>query len=80
MLGNRPVLFNGYDASNVRGVWQTNGTAESTSELTGINGGWIGGINPYDFTAINGDVLFGGQDASGFVNLWVTNGDRSRDL
>jgi hypothetical protein len=33
MLGNRPVLFNGYDASNVRGVWQTNGTADELFAL-----------------------------------------------
>jgi ELWxxDGT repeat protein len=75
---NGEVLFAGADASGNYGLWDTNGTAAGTQELTGILGASTssstGGFNPNGFTAYNGEVLFAGADASGNYGLWVTNG------
>src|SRR5712691_492545 len=70
------VLFEGKDASGQNGLWQTNGTAAGTHELTGISGAYAGasGLSPANITILNREVLFEGIDASGHLNLWVTNG------
>jgi ELWxxDGT repeat protein len=70
------VLFQGTDTTGNTGLWETNGTAAGTHELTGINGAYTGagGLAPFDFTVFNGEVLFDGVDASGDRALWVTNG------
>src|SRR6266478_6101222 len=72
------VLFNGKDAGGQNGLWQTNGTAAGTHELTGISSANAGGlfssfIAP-DMTVFNGEVLFEGFNASGNAGLWVTDG------
>ena len=60
------VLFNGTDASGHAGLWETNGTAAGTYELTGV----VNGVsNPADFVAFNGEVLFQGQDTSGLYGI-----------
>src|SRR5215831_4266856 len=65
------VLFNGTDASGRAGIWETNGTAAGTYELTGV----VDGVsNPADFVAFNGKVLFQGQDTSLLYGIWETNG------
>jgi ELWxxDGT repeat protein len=70
------VLFSGLDASGLFGLWETNGTAAGTHELTGISGAsTASGIEPHDFTVYNGKALFDGTDAiDGDPDLWVTDG------
>src|SRR6516225_5243471 len=65
------TLFEGTDASGHAGLWETNGTAAGTYELTGV----VNGVsNPADFVAFNGEVLFQGQDTSLLNGIWETNG------
>ena len=68
------VLFQGQDASGVNGLWETNGTAAGTFELTGINGVDVYGLAPNGFTVFNGKVLFVGDDSNGLEGLWLTDG------
>ena len=69
------VLFEGTDSSGNAGLWETNGTAAGTFELTGIAGAaTAGGLYPSNLTNYNNQVLFGGTDASGNIGLWVTDG------
>jgi ELWxxDGT repeat protein len=67
----RTVLFEGTDASGHAGLWETDGTADGTYELTGVPNGVL---SPADFTLFNNEVLFQGQDASGLYGIWETNG------
>jgi ELWxxDGT repeat protein len=73
---NGHVLFNGTDSSGQLGLWETDGTAAGTHELTGIAGAQTtgSGLYPSDLTVLNGHVLFGGVDSSGQVGLWETDG------
>ena len=64
------VLFEGTDASGHAGLWETNGTADGTYELTGVPNGIF---NPADFTIFNNEVLFQGQDTSLLYGIWETN-------
>ena len=73
------VMFSGTDAARNNGLWETDGTAGGTHELTGISGANAGGLfagpvffSP-DFTAINGKVVFSGLDTAGHIGLWVTD-------
>jgi ELWxxDGT repeat protein len=73
------VMFEGTDISDNSGLWETNGTAGGTHELTGISGAWPKGIfsrGPQvpDFTVFNGEVLFEGIGAVDTYGLWVTDG------
>jgi ELWxxDGT repeat protein len=77
-LFNSEILFAGFDANGVYGLWETNGTTSGTQELTGITNANLGGlfytnVNP-QFTLFNGRVLFDGVDTSGITDIWVTNG------
>jgi ELWxxDGT repeat protein len=65
------VLFGGLDASGGVGLWETNGTAAGTYELTGVPNGVF---SPADFTVFNNEVLFQGQDTSLLYGIWETNG------
>jgi hypothetical protein len=65
------VLFEGTDASGHAGLWETNGTADGTYELTGVPNGVF---SPADFTVFNNEVLFQGQDTSLLYGIWETNG------
>jgi len=67
------VLFvGGYNGTDgVRGLWETNGTAAGTSELTGLSGS---PIEAYGLATFGNEVLFNGEDTSGNYGLWVTNG------
>ena len=60
------VLFNGTDASGHAGLWETNGTAAGTYELTGVVDGVF---KPADFIFFNNEVLFQGQDTSGLYGI-----------
>ena len=69
------VLFDGEDLSGRYELWETNGTAAGTIELTGIGGAFAFGLSPVNLTPYNADeVLFAGVDASGFPGLWETDG------
>jgi ELWxxDGT repeat protein len=79
------VLFEGEDASGKAGLWETNGTASGTHELTGISGANLDarGLDPRDMTVFTfrsglftfvSEVLFQGFDASSNYGLWVTDG------
>ena len=73
---NDQMLFSGNDARSQTGLWETDGTAAGTHELTGIAGAATTGVglDPSDLTVYNGEVLFSGIDSSGLYGLWVTNG------
>jgi hypothetical protein len=64
------VLFQGSD----HGLWETDGTAAGTHELTGVSGAYPGGFHPADFTVFKNEVLFNGYDTAGHTVLWTTNG------
>jgi len=74
------VLFQGADATNTQGLWETDGTASGTKLVT--NGPFVYGFQPYPTTILSltvlGDkVLFAGREASGKYELWTTNGTAS---
>jgi ELWxxDGT repeat protein len=73
---NGEVLFSGIDSSGLYGLWETDGTAVGTNELTGIAGEATTGpgLLPQDLTNFNGEILFAGRDSGGLNELWVTNG------
>ena len=68
------VLFEGADSNGRTELWETNGTAAGTFELTGVAGAPTPGLYPSDLTNYNGEVLFTSFDASGAGGLWVTDG------
>jgi ELWxxDGT repeat protein len=82
VFSNPEVLFSGYDAKGLNGLWVTDGTAAGTSELTGISGVSPNGFGPSDLTVLklgsgitaSFEVLFAGFDPSSRSELWVTNG------
>jgi ELWxxDGT repeat protein len=55
------------------GLWETNGTAAGTSEIS-VTGAASSGLSPSNFTVFGSEVLFSGADASGHQSLWVTDG------
>ncbi len=67
------VLFQGQDALNDSGLWETNGTGSGTFELTPAGTG-AQGLSPSSITVLGGQVLFEGVDLSGHSGLWITNG------
>ena len=69
------VWFNGADAGGGRGLWETDGSAANTQEVTGIVGASATGLNPSDITQLpDGAILLAGTDASGAVGLWEATG------
>ena len=55
------VLFDGEDSSGHYELWETNGTAAGTIELTGIGGTFANGLGPVALVPYTADeVLFGG--------------------
>jgi ELWxxDGT repeat protein len=77
---NNEVLFQGVDSSGLVGLWVTDGTAQGTHEIGGINGtaSMDGltppGLVPQYMTVSNGEVLFEGVDANNKFGLWGTDG------
>jgi ELWxxDGT repeat protein len=71
---NGHALFNGLDSSGQLGLWETDGTAAGTHELTGIALAAGTGLDPVGLTVFNGQVLFAGLDSSGQFGLWETDG------
>ncbi len=71
------VLFEGADSSGHAELWETNGTAAGTFELTGIPGAATTGVGfyPSNLTNYNGEILFGGFDASG--RNWIMGDGRN---
>ena len=75
---NGKVFFSGSDANNYTGLWETNGTAQGTTEIgglggTGITGANPAGLNPQFLTAFGNEILFAGSDADDLTGLWETN-------
>ena len=75
---NGEVFFSGSDANNYTGLWETNGTAQGTTEIgglggTGITGANPAGLNPQLLTAFGNEILFAGSDADDLTGLWETN-------
>ena len=83
------VIFEGDDANNVVSLWETDGTARGTFELTDvasppplITGEADYGFAPYvsvsfDLTVFNNEVLFSGRIGPGKLGpytLWTTDG------
>jgi ELWxxDGT repeat protein len=69
------VLFEGQDALNDSGLWETNGTGSGTFELAlppTATGPF--GLTPRYLTVLGGQVLFEGTDSSGDLGLWTTDG------
>ena len=73
-MARQIVLFQGGDAAGHLGLWESNGTASGTFELTGIAGANANGLDPFGFTFIDGEALFHGLDAAGHDGLWETDG------
>ncbi len=73
---NGELLFSGKDAHGQTGLWESNGTASGTLELTGIVGAPTAGqgLDPSYLTVFNGQVLFNGLDSGGQLGLWETDG------
>jgi lipopolysaccharide export system protein LptA len=77
------VLFNGIDANGLASLWETDGTAAGTWEVsvTGISSPVVAGVStpqsPGYITAFGSEALFSGgipvQGNSG-QNLWITDG------
>jgi ELWxxDGT repeat protein len=77
------LLFTGVDSNGYYSLWETNGTAAGTQEITGVAGTYTGfnqgifgasGLDPYGLTVCNGQIVFGGWDTNGNAGLWVTDG------
>ncbi len=69
------VLFGGTNANGKVGLWETDGTAGGTHEVTGISGAdALVGLNPQFLTALGGEAVFSGRDTGGNTGLWVTDG------
>ena len=67
------VLFQGQDALNDSGLWETNGTGSGTFELAPAGTG-AQGLSPSGITVLGARVLFEGVDLSGHSGLWITDG------
>jgi hypothetical protein len=73
------VIFGGFDAGDKFGLWQTNGTAASTTEIgglgnAGVSGAASTGLEPSNMALFGGEVLFSGVDSAGNIGLWKTDG------
>ena len=65
-----------FEANNSDGnpsLWVTDGTTLGTTELQ-VAGAWIGGLDPTNILAYDGELLFNGVDAAGNNGLWVSDG------
>jgi ELWxxDGT repeat protein len=61
----------GYDDE----LWESNGTAAGTFDITpGFSSNQGGALLPRYITTLNGEILFDGQDSQGAFGLWVSNG------
>ena len=65
---NGEVLFEGASTNGQFTLWETDGTATGTVQLTAA------ALNPNNLTVFQGQVLFNGTDSSGHAELWKTNG------
>ena len=57
-LFNGEVLFQGIDTGGHAGLWETNGTAGGTHELTGITGASTNSLSPQDLTPLPSPTSF----------------------
>src|SRR5258708_3833614 len=70
------VLFAAYDAQFNINLWETDGTAAGTLELS-VAGASPAGLFPTPFARLPGNGLCGRSDGNGQQNLWVTDGTAS---
>ena len=56
-LFNGEVLFSGKDLSGHNQLWQTDGTAGGTHEITGVAGVSPSGLSPFDLTSATLDTI-----------------------
>src|SRR5579872_486446 len=84
------VLFEGIDSTGTTNLWETNGTASGTFELTSSGGppvagqpsiigeppyGFLPGVyDSLDLTVFNNQVLFIGRYTQTSYGLWTTDG------
>jgi ELWxxDGT repeat protein len=66
------AYFSGVDNTGKRGLWVSQGTAATTTEIAGTSG-----LSPYDLTALNGDLYFTGNDGSA-RGLFVYNPENNK--
>src|SRR5215469_12235314 len=72
------VLFEGVDSHGDYELWETNGTATGTFEVTGVTGTSPTGLYPNNLARFTADqALFSGAGPSGLSGLWVTDGTAS---
>ena len=72
-LFNGEVLFSGKDLSGHNQLWQTDGTAGGTHEITGVAGVSSSGLGPFDLTSatlgtITNEILW--QNTNGQAAVW----------
>ncbi len=74
-------LFDAPSASGDSALWITDGTAQGTKEIGGVNNAGIIGANDTDLGAglsgaikFGNRIFFGGSDNDGGVGLWATDG------
>ena len=81
-FGDR-IFFSGSDNDSANGLWTTDGTANGTIEVGGLEDAGLKafgqhpsslGLTPTDLTVNGQQVLFDGQDALGFQELWASDG------
>ncbi len=73
------VLFNGYNANHISGLWITDGTSAGTSEIP-VSNASSSGLIIQGMTAFGNKALFDGRDANDFQGLWVTDGTSAARL
>jgi hypothetical protein len=72
-LLNDRVLFQGTNAANRIGLWETDGTRNGTKEIPVEQVG-AKGLQPQYFAVLNNKLLFVGTNAALHVGLWETDG------
>jgi ELWxxDGT repeat protein len=76
---NHVAYFAGTDSAAGTGLWVSDGTANGTFEIGGLDnqgvaGAWHLGLGPSVPIGYRGKVLFNGLDSGGNDALWITDG------
>ena len=69
-MSQNVLLFEGSNSE----LWETDGTAAGTLEITPGFSANENGLLPRYIVAYDGEALFNGQDSRGAYGLWITNG------
>src|SRR5262249_28508791 len=73
VVANGKLFFAGYDPAHGKQLWETDGTASGTVQLTNSNAA-RGGINPQDLTAVGNPLYFAADDLTHGAQLWKSDG------